>query len=137
VYQTPVYNISEILPPSAILPRSYLGPPRVVVPTVRTSVEAGEQFTLKAFIFSSVAPTSVNLFYRPIGNGPYTPQAMAAEAPGRQVYVVSIGAENIESDFEYYVGVIVEGSSIYFLEVRQWLVKQLLWLICNVTFILW
>jgi hypothetical protein len=56
--------LGEPLPPDAQLSKTYEGPTRVFLPTVRTSVTAGEPLVLKAIVLSGQPVVSVDLHWR-------------------------------------------------------------------------
>jgi len=117
VFQTPAYNLSEILPESAFLPKHYVGTSRVIVPTVRTNIDAGEVFTLRVFVLSSAVPDTVSLYLRPLGTWTYSAFVIPLVTPGRQVYVVSLPLTSTEEDFEYYVQVTIGEEFLFFPDI--------------------
>jgi hypothetical protein len=98
------------LPRSAQLPRTYNGPPRVIVPTVRTALVPGEALNLKVLILAGKKPTEASLHWRELGKGEYTPVPL--ENVARGVYRVSCGEAG--KDIEYYVKVRVDGEEVFF-----------------------
>ena len=97
-------------PPGLDLPRAYDGPPRLVVPAVRTSLEAGEPLELRVLVLSRERPAKVSLFWRGMGRGGYR------EAPLRHVargaFAATLPAPG--ADFEYYVEAVADGRTVRF-----------------------
>jgi hypothetical protein len=89
------------LPADLVLPRGYDGPPRVIVPAVRTSVESGEPLTLKVLVLAKSEPASVELFWRNMGPGAF--RAVPLEHKARGVYAITLPAP--KDAIEYYVEV--------------------------------
>jgi hypothetical protein len=98
------------LPAYAELPSEYAGPARVVVPTVRTVVTAGEALSLKAMVLASEPPTAATLHWRTLGSGKFTAVEMAHSA--RATYRVSLPA--LTEDIEYYIEAQTGGRSVFF-----------------------
>jgi len=88
------------LPQDALWPRDYPGPARLLVPTVRGSIEAGEDFCLTVIILG-FTPEDAALLWRPLGSGDF------AKAPlqhiNRGAYKAHLPAGSAKVDFEYYV----------------------------------
>lgn len=95
--------LGEELPTDAIPSGSYNGPLRLIVPTVRGSLSAGEDLQLKVIILAAAAPKNAALYFRPIGKGSYDKIPLTHIA--RSVYSARIPADRIETDLEYYVEV--------------------------------
>jgi len=108
-------------------PRHYQGPPRLIVPTVRSLLESGEPLRLRAMVLRSSAERTADatrsaaeaqadpapvLCWRPLGAGEYLRVPMQHLARG--VYQSSLPAEKITGDIEYYIEVSVDGSKLYF-----------------------
>jgi hypothetical protein len=110
----PAQELKELLggtlPAYAELPGEYAGPARVMVPTVRTVVNAGESLAFKAMVVAAETPAGVTLFWRPLGVGKYA----AVEMPktGRSTYRVSLPA--VEADIEYYIEARTDGRAVRF-----------------------
>jgi len=91
------------------LETAYRGPVRVIVPTVRTSLDAGETLNLRVIILAEKPPTAASVFVRPLGKGEFTQAPLAHVARG--VYSVRITPPRSMTlqgppggeDFEYYV----------------------------------
>ena len=96
--------------PAADLPsKSYEGPSRIIVPTARTSLLAGEDLKLKAIVVAPTAPASVTFNYRPMGERGFkrTPCRHLA----RSVYTFTLKAGVIDGrDFEYFIDVRTEDN---------------------------
>ncbi|MEW6741261.1 MAG: malectin domain-containing carbohydrate-binding protein [Planctomycetota bacterium] len=94
--------LGEALPPDALPSRTYEGPPRVIVPTVRTSLAAGEPLRLEVILLSAQPPRDAALFWTPIGQGSW--QKLPLQRVDRSVYNVSLQVppEGIDT-IEYYV----------------------------------
>lgn len=96
------------LPPEAQPARAYAGPPRLLVPEVRTSVNAGEALNVTAIVLGP-AVRELGLFYRPLGRGGFVRQAFSPL--GRGVYKAVLPARVIEEDFEYHVECLPESGA--------------------------
>ena len=80
----------------------YRGPERIIVPTVRSSLEAGEDLRLKVIILSQSPPQQAELLWRPLGKGDY--KNIPLHHIDRGVYAATIPAKSIKGrDIEYYV----------------------------------
>jgi len=90
------------LPADAALPKTYQGPPRIIVPTVRTSLLAGEPLALKAIVISEKPAKSVALHWRPLGGKSF--QKVPLKHIARGVYSIALDAGAIGArDLEYYI----------------------------------
>ncbi|MGD0783430.1 MAG: malectin domain-containing carbohydrate-binding protein, partial [Candidatus Aminicenantales bacterium] len=98
------------LPSYADLTAEYDGPARVVVPTVRTIVAAGETLVLKAMVLASEPPEAVTLKWRALGAGKFT--AVGMEHAARRTYRVSLPA--LTGDIEYYIEAKTGGRDVFF-----------------------
>jgi hypothetical protein len=92
--------LGEDLPPEAMPSMKYTGVPRLFVPTVRTGIAAGDPLKVKAILLG-LEPKDVDLYWRPLGEGEFNPVAMQRLARGG--YVVTLPADELTGDFEYYV----------------------------------
>ncbi|NMC19876.1 MAG: hypothetical protein GYA33_05585 [Thermogutta sp.] len=92
--------LGEPLPPEARPGTNYDGPPRLIVPTQRTLLTAGEAFRLKVILLGSVPDRAV-LRWRPLGDEDFRGVPLEHEARG--VYRVTIPADDLPGDFEYYL----------------------------------
>jgi hypothetical protein len=93
--------LGEDLPIDAIPHNQYLGPLRIIVPTVRTSLNNGEDLKLKVIILSQNRTEDAALYWRAMGNGTYN--RIPLKHIARRVYSVTIPANQIKDDFEYYI----------------------------------
>ncbi len=93
--------LGEDLPADAMPSNQYVGPLRIIVPTVRTSLAAGEDLKLKIIIMAQNSLKDIALYFRPIGKGKYN--RIAPTHIARGVYSVKIPANKIKTDLEYYV----------------------------------
>jgi hypothetical protein len=93
--------LGEDLSPDAVPSNKYVGPIRIFLPTVRTSLNIGEDLKLKVIILAQNQPEDAVLFWRPMGKGKYNKIALTHIARG--VYSVKIPANKIKTDLEYYV----------------------------------
>lgn len=90
------------LPADAQPSREYVGPPRILMPTVRTSMAAGEALSLKIILLASHAPKKASLYWRPLGKGEF--HEVAAKHVARAVYSAAIPPQSMEVlAVEYYV----------------------------------
>jgi len=87
------------LPAEAELPRTYEGHARIIVPSVRTAVAAGEDLSLKVIILSVAPVDEAVCHWREMGTGKF--QAIPLSKVGRSVYRVVIPAP--KTDIEYYI----------------------------------
>lgn len=101
--------LGEDLPADAQPTRSYHGPTRVIVPTVRTSLTAGEELKLKAIVLSERPVRAVSVCWRPLGEGQFAKRALQHVARG--VYSESLPSGARAGDFEYYVEASPEGEA--------------------------
>jgi len=106
--------LGEPLPADAQLPSTYTGPTRVIVPTVRTSVAAGEPLDLKVLILATTTPRDAALHWRTMGQGRFHTLPLSHRARG--VHTVRLDARAADVDaFEYYVEVIpASGPAVRF-----------------------
>jgi hypothetical protein len=103
VFEQPAREIEQALgrelPADARLGRTYVGPERLVVPTDRTALEAGEPLKLEGVVLGEGKARSVQLAWRPMGEGSWN------EVPLRHVARGVWRAElpSPAADFEYAV----------------------------------
>jgi hypothetical protein len=102
--------LGKEMPPQGRLPQSYDGPPRVIVPAVRTVLSAGEALNLKVIVLANDKPAEAALYWRELGKGEY--EAVPLQHVDRGVYRVSCPEKN--KDLEYYVKVIVGSEEVFF-----------------------
>ncbi len=98
------------LPLEVRLPREYDGPPRVFVPAVRTSLEAGEALSLKVIVLSKGKPKSAEFHWREMGRGSF--RSFPLENVERRVYRLTLPAP--DADIEYYLEVEADGQVVRF-----------------------
>jgi hypothetical protein len=90
------------LPPDALPSKQYEGPPRIIVPAVRTSVAAGETLKLKVILLAKAPPQDAALHWRELGRGEFAKVPLGHVARG--VYSVEFPAAATRSaDLEYYI----------------------------------
>jgi len=113
-WRNSIYSVQQSFLPEPAMPSTkYSGKPRLVVPTARSDLRATEEFALSVFVFSSEAPASVVINWRPMGSSnPWNTQAMTLKTPGRQVYTVALNG--LKQDFEYFVTASVTNTNLYF-----------------------
>jgi hypothetical protein len=95
--------LGEELPTDAMPSGSYNGPLRLIVPTVRSSLSAGEDLQFKVTVLAAATPKDMALYFRSMGKGNYKKIPLTHIA--RNVYSARIPAGRIEKDLEYYVEV--------------------------------
>ncbi|HXY38512.1 MAG TPA: malectin domain-containing carbohydrate-binding protein, partial [Vicinamibacteria bacterium] len=102
VYEAPAREIAQALGrgllPEDALPRTWDGPERLVVPTLRSSLERGEPLRLEALVVGELEG-AVQLTWRRMGSGTWTAVPFARVARG--VYRVTLPAP--ADDIEYFV----------------------------------
>lgn len=92
--------LDQPLPPEAQPTRHYVGPPRLVVPVVRTGLSAGERLALSAAVLGAEV-RELALRWRRLGAGPF--QTAFCKHVARGVYTVLLPAEATQDDLEYYL----------------------------------
>lgn len=100
--------LGESLPSDAELPTNYAGAPRLIVPTRRTSVMAGERLTLKAIVLDDKPAREVIAYWRPLGTGEF--QSVPFKPVARGVYAVTLPAEATAADLEYRIQAVAAGG---------------------------
>lgn len=98
------------LPAEAELGVTYEGEPRIVVPAVRTSLEAGEELSLKCIILSRGAPEKADFYWRKMGKGKF--QSLPLWRASRGVYNVTLPTQG--TDIEYYIKAKVDGAEVVY-----------------------
>jgi hypothetical protein len=91
--------LGRALPADTRPARSFSGPERLVVPTDRTALEAGEPLRVEAIVISAGKARSVQLAWRPMGSGPWA--TVPFEHVDRGVWRARLPA--VADDFEYAV----------------------------------
>ena len=94
--------LGEPLPADAEPVGPYRGPTRIIVPSLRTSLAAGESLKLKVIILSEEAPRSATLHWRKLGARRFAAIPLAHAVRG--IYTVNLPAPGSD-DFEYYIQV--------------------------------
>lgn len=93
------------LPADAVAADHYVGPAKIIVPTVRTSLHKGESLSLKIIIPGLKSTREASLNWRPLGKGSF--KSIPVERVARAVYSARIPADAIQNtDFEYYISAI-------------------------------
>ncbi len=82
-------------------PKQYQGLPRIVVPTVRGSLEPGETLSLKVMILAAAPASEASLFWRELGRGEFRKLPLTHAARG--VYTATFPPGGAQSDIEYYL----------------------------------
>ena len=98
------------LPAEAQLSTGYDGPPRMFVPTLRTSLEEGESLKLKVIVLAKEPPAEATLNWREMGRGAF--KVVPLELVARGVYKVELPQP--ATDFEYFLRARVAGAEIVF-----------------------
>ncbi len=79
--------------------KTYAGPARLIVPTVRTCLRAGEALRLKAMVLSQKEPEEVTLHWRDLGAGVF--KTLELKKISRGVYETIL--QPAAGDLEYYL----------------------------------
>ncbi len=104
--------LGEELPEAAVPPRELPGEARIIVPTVRTSLTAGEPLQLK-IILMNVRLKEANLFWKIFGRKNFV--KFGLNHVNRSVYSAFVPADSLGDDFEYYIEIITENEKkLYF-----------------------
>jgi len=106
--------LGEELPSDAVPWKRYIGRPRLIVPTIRSSLMTGENLKLKVIILAQKQHKDAALYWRQMGKGKFNRIPLTHIARG--VYSVAIPAERIDqADLEYHIKVCsADGQEIYF-----------------------
>jgi len=102
--------LGEPLPSDCLPSKTYQGPPRLLVPTVRTGLVEGERLVLRAVVVGG-EPNEVAVFWRPLAGGGFSRAPM--ERAGRGVYEAALPAR-ATADLEYYVEASGGGKRLVF-----------------------
>ena len=105
-----VERLGRVLPPDAVLSGGYDGPPRIVVPALRTSLEPGEPLALKVLVLSREKPEAASVLWREMGKGAY--RAVPLRNVARGVFAATLPPP--ASDIEYYIEVSADGQAVRF-----------------------
>jgi len=101
--------LGTTLPPACTPSTRYVGPPRLIVPTVRSIVDSGESLGLKILVLDEQPVKSLAVQIRPLGGGPW--QAVHVRHLARAVYSATF--PSAKADFEYYVvGLTASGEKL-------------------------
>ncbi len=103
--------LGEPLPEDAQLPMEYDGECRVIVPTVRTSVNENERLPLDIIVLSEENPESASVYWRYMGEEEFTEIPLTPISRG--VYQVEFPHRASYRGFEYYVYVRADGERVY------------------------
>ena len=103
--------LGEDLPADAMPSKQYAGRPRIFVRDVRTGIVAGETLTLTVIVLGP-KPESAELRWRPLGTGKFASTPLTHVARG--VYTVTLPADAVKADFEYYVQASIGSRTIQF-----------------------
>jgi hypothetical protein len=82
------------------------------VPTVRTSIAAGETLRLKVIVLSRERPSKAALYWRKLGAGDY--KTVPLQHVARGVYTVALPRGGASSDVEYYIEAAAAGRILRF-----------------------
>jgi len=105
--------LGEKLPEDAEPSMSYDGPARIIVPTARTSLTAGEDLRLKVIVPGRRKAENGAVYWRPLGKGQF--EAVPVQHVARGVYSAQIPGDRIrETDFEYYVQATIGEDKVTF-----------------------
>jgi len=102
--------LGEALPADAQPAKGYHGPLRLIVPTVRGSLGAGESLRLKVIILSERAPAEAALCWRALGTGSFEKAPLKHVARG--VYSVVLPASAAaDAGLEYYLEAVADDGN--------------------------
>jgi hypothetical protein len=106
--------IWQDLPKTAQPSKEYKGKLRIFAPSVRTSINKKEDFSLKIIILGSFDESGLFFWWKKMGaNESY--QKLPLKHVNHGVYTIAIPASSIAgNDFEYYVSVIGKGGNVVF-----------------------
>jgi hypothetical protein len=94
--------LGSTLPLNVQPPKEYQGKPRIIVPTLKSILEAGEELSFKVIFLDRQPPRGLSLYYRPMGRGKFRPLALTHVARG--VYLATLPAhEPHVVALEYYL----------------------------------
>jgi hypothetical protein len=94
--------LQEKLPAESALPKTYTGPARIIVPSVRTLLMRGEPLRLKVIVFG-MRELQVALYWRSPGEPEYRLQPLSHVARG--VYRAEIPSQQLPEIVEYFIEV--------------------------------
>ncbi|MBN2473855.1 MAG: hypothetical protein JXB62_04565 [Pirellulales bacterium] len=103
--------LGEDLPAEAVPSKRHRGEARLFVPVVRTSLIAGEAWSLQAILLPAEnrRPREIAVYRRELGTADFT--KVLLQHAGRGVYTLSMPAEAVSRDFEYYVEAAFDASA--------------------------
>ena len=106
--------LGEPLPSDAQLPKTYSGPPRIVVPTLRSSLSPGEPLRIKVLVLSISPPAAAEIYWRELGRGQFA--AVPLQHVARGVYTAKVPADQVpNASLEYFVKVTPsEGKAVMY-----------------------
>lgn len=105
--------MGEALPEEAQTEQEYEGRPRIVVPTLRGMLTAGETLVLKVIVLDEGETKHADLYWRIMGQGQF--QRVPLSHVARGVYQVQLPQAADAETFEYYVEVQPgKGRRVYF-----------------------
>ncbi len=116
--ETPGKELAELLgedlPADAQPSRAYCGTLRVIVPTVRSSIAAGEALELKVIILAERPPREATLYSRSLGEGTFAHTKLTHLARGVYSATLPVPGED-KTGLEYYIKVVPrKGRPVYF-----------------------
>ena len=101
------------LPGDVCPQKKYSGTPRLIAPTLRGSVLAGEPLTLKVIYLDSQPPRELALWWRPLGKGKF--RRVPASHVARGVHKVTLPPHKNDNCVEYYLRAVARnGSALVF-----------------------
>ena len=100
------------LPADAQPAKTYRGQPRLILPTVRTSIARGQVLTLKVIVLSAERPRQAALYWREMGVGKFNRVPLRHVARG--VHTVAFPPDGARSGVEYYVQATVGSRTLRF-----------------------
>lgn len=98
------------LPADAMPGMRYEGRPRLIVPTVRSQVEAGEALSFDVIVLDNAPPASATLFWRPLGQGRF--KSLPLRHIARATYRASLPPSRGESIECYIQATASDGTRI-------------------------
>jgi len=104
--------LGEELPSEAQPSMDYDGPVHVIVPTLRSSIDAEERVTLKIIALAAKPVKSVVIHWRPLGKGKW--RDIPGECVARTVYKATLPEPGDELAIEYFVSVIDDEGNEHF-----------------------
>jgi hypothetical protein len=74
--------LGSTLPLTVQPSKEYQGEPRIIVPTLKSIMETGEELSLKVIFLDRQPPRGLTLYHRPMGRGEFRPLALTHLARG-------------------------------------------------------